>query len=253
MYYQYIDFETGEKVYNPFNKYMVNERKIKLCLGKPGPGAKWFDFVIKQIQEDSESKTFTYTCKSQFVNELSKSGFDLVLDNELENNMGTIDQLAATILEGSDWAVGNNDNLKQYIEEPLYRLKTCEELNATNMETNGPLVVPKGEYIYAFYSHINDKVSDLQFLYSANGVFERDDKLVIIKEDYDNYVDFKESTYVCVVAITQSVIVSPSISRYFFSSSFSRFSEISLILVFTNLTIYAVKTPNSGITTTSII
>ena len=29
MYYQYIDFETGEKVYNPFNKYMVNERKIK--------------------------------------------------------------------------------------------------------------------------------------------------------------------------------------------------------------------------------
>jgi hypothetical protein len=64
MYYQYVDFETGKKVYNPFNKYMVNERKIKLRLGKPGSGAKWFDFVIKQIQEDSESKAFTYTCKS---------------------------------------------------------------------------------------------------------------------------------------------------------------------------------------------
>jgi hypothetical protein len=112
MYYQYIDFETGEKVYNPFNKYMVNERKIKLRLGEPNKKVEWYDFVIKQIQEDSESKAFTYTCKSQAINELSKTGFDLVLDNELENNMGTIKQLASTILEGSDWSVGECENLK---------------------------------------------------------------------------------------------------------------------------------------------
>ena len=188
MYYQYVDFETGKKVYNPFNKYMVNERKIKLRLGKPGSGAKWFDFVIKQIQEDSESKAFTYTCKSQFVNELSKSGFDLVLDNELENNMGTVDQLATTILEGSDWSVRKGDNLKQFIEEPLYRLKTFVDLSAKNMETEASITIPAGSYIYAFYSHVNDKVSDLQFLYSSDDVFERDDKLVIDKVKYPNYI-----------------------------------------------------------------
>jgi hypothetical protein len=42
MYYQYIDTETGEKTYNPFIKYMVNERKVKLNYD-----GKWYDFVIK--------------------------------------------------------------------------------------------------------------------------------------------------------------------------------------------------------------
>jgi hypothetical protein len=33
IYYQYIDPITGEKTYNPFNKYLTNERKVKLRVG----------------------------------------------------------------------------------------------------------------------------------------------------------------------------------------------------------------------------
>ena len=40
MYYRYVDNRTGEKIYNPFNKYMVNERKVKLRVGE-GEDAKW--------------------------------------------------------------------------------------------------------------------------------------------------------------------------------------------------------------------
>jgi hypothetical protein len=70
----------------------------------------------------------------------------------------------------------------------LYRLKTFVTLPAKNMETEASITIPAGSYIYAFYSHINDKVSDLQFLYSSNDVFERDDKLVIDKIKYPNYI-----------------------------------------------------------------
>ena len=61
------------------------------------------DFVIKNISEDSSTKAFTYTCKDLFVNELSKTGFELEFDNELGNNMGNLPTLAEKILEGSDW------------------------------------------------------------------------------------------------------------------------------------------------------
>lgn len=199
MYYQYIDTETGEKTYNPFIKYMTNERKVKLKYD-----GKWYDFVIKQIQENSDTKAFTYTCKDQFVNELSKTGFDLVLDNELENNMGTVVQLAETILEGSDWRIDkdNTQNLKQFIEEPLYKIQFTS-INYDNTNNPVPLVECmepikeqdtltleklEGQYIYVFYSHINDQVSDLQFLYTSEEKFSTDDKLVIDKDKYSNYL-----------------------------------------------------------------
>ena len=69
---------------------MTNERKVKLRVGDIS-NPKWYDFVIKQIQENSETCAFTYTCKDQFINELSKTGFEIELDSELENNMGTVE------------------------------------------------------------------------------------------------------------------------------------------------------------------
>ena len=183
MYYQYIDTETGEKIDNPFIPYMVNERKVKLQLD-----GEWYDLVIKQIQENSETKAFTYTCKDQSVNELSKTGFDLVLDSELENNMGTIEQLAETILEGSDWKLAASDKLKQFVEEPLYEIVLGENISAKEMETEVEIAIPKGKKIYGFYSHVNDKISDFQFLYEENENFAVDDDLVIDKVEHPNYI-----------------------------------------------------------------
>ena len=199
MYYQYVDTETGEKVYNPFIPYMVNERKVKLKYN-----GEWYDFLVKQIQENSETKAFTYTCKDQFVNELSKSGFELVLDNELENNMGTITKLAATILEGSDWKLdeeGTSD-LKQYKEEPLYRVQLGTEIAATNMLDKTEFIIAEGKHIYVFYSSINDKKSQWQFLYAEEDFKVNDD--LLIDREYPNYiidVNYEENGYPSFVAL----------------------------------------------------
>ena len=98
MYYTYVDTETGKRETNPFLNLLVNERKVKV-LWK----GKWYDLVVKSIQENSGDKSITYTCKDLFVNELSKTGFELEFDNELMNNQGTVQELAGRVLEGTDW------------------------------------------------------------------------------------------------------------------------------------------------------
>ena len=193
MYYRYVDNRTGEKTYNPFNKYMVNERKVKLRVGE-GEDAKWYDFIIKNVQENSETCAFTYTCKDQFVNELSKTGFELVFDNELENNMGTVDYLAGKILEGSDWEVKPGDNLKQFIEEPLYKIGINAALEGVKILETGEAFTmsdfKEGEnrYIYAFYSQINNQEGKLQFLYTEEADFKTNDDLIIDKVEHPNYI-----------------------------------------------------------------
>jgi hypothetical protein len=109
MYSLYYDEETGKMESNPFLKLLVNERKVKLRYELKGE-TQWYDFIIKDIKESSDTKTFTYTCKDLFINELSKSGFDIELDPELENNMGNIIDLATRVLEESDWRIGNNND-----------------------------------------------------------------------------------------------------------------------------------------------
>jgi hypothetical protein len=85
MYSHYWDEVANKLVWNPFMQYLTNERKVKLKYN-----GKWYDFVIKNINEDSATKAFTYTCKDLFLNELSKTGFELEFDTELGNNMGTL-------------------------------------------------------------------------------------------------------------------------------------------------------------------
>ena len=190
MYYRYFDNQTGQLEYNPFIPYLTNERKVKLKYN-----GEWYDLIIKQIQENSETKAFTYTCKSQFINELSKTGFELEFDNELENNMGTVDYLAEQILEGSDWELETSETLKQFIEEPLYRITLGQQITARNMETNGAENITAGQKIYAFYSQINDKKPELQFLFADTEVDENgdnkfivNDDLIIDKKEHPNYV-----------------------------------------------------------------
>lgn len=196
MYYKYYDEELDEITFNPFHKLLTNERKIKLRYGAPdATDTKWYDLIIKNVQENSENNTFVYTCKDQFVNELSKSGFNIQLDTELENNMGTITKLANTILEDSDWKVRDiNDTLIQYTEEPLYKIQlksgTYTAINVLNEDETITIVAEDNapKYIYAFYSMITDKKSELQFLYSSSNEFKKDDDYVIDREKHPNYL-----------------------------------------------------------------
>ena len=107
IYSKYYDKKSDALVKNPYISYLTNERKIKLKFYEKGK-IKWLDFIIKDIQEQSENFLINYTATDLFINELSKSGLNLVFENELENNMGTVNELGAVVLEGTDWRIGDD-------------------------------------------------------------------------------------------------------------------------------------------------
>ena len=182
MYSHYYSEQTGEMVKNPFINYLINERKIKLRYGSANDkNAKWYDLVIKNIQENSETKTYTYTAKDLFINELSKSGFDLEFDSELENNIGTVEELGEKILAESDWRLkSTGEKLKQTVEEPLYLIQLKQSIKVKNMENESEtLTIASGKFVYGFYNNIVNKQGFVQFLYNAQGVYEIDDDHVI--------------------------------------------------------------------------
>lgn len=182
LYSRYYNEDSEQIESNPFLKLLVNERKVKLRLGSLGSAdCEWYDFIIKEVKENSDNKAFSYTCKDLFINELSKTGFGIQLDPELENNMGTICQLAETILDESDWQVGdNNDIIDQTKEEPLYALKLNKSQTAINMQdTQDKMFIEAGKIIYVFYSDITNKETNLQFLYCKDEEYQVDDDRVI--------------------------------------------------------------------------
>lgn len=180
LYSQYYDEDLQGFVDNPFIKLLINERKIKIRDGLPGK-CKWYDLIIKNIQEDSENKVFSYTAKDQFINELSKTGFDLEFAPELENNTGTVVQLGERILEDSDWKIKEgSDILQQTKNEPLYEITLNREIVGTNMiDSADSITISAGKKIYAFYSSVVGQNSYFQFLYSPDP-YELDDDYVII-------------------------------------------------------------------------
>ena len=170
MFYTYRDEQTGEKRQNPFLNLLVNERKVKVFWKD-----KWYDLVIKNIQEDSNGKSITYTCKDLFINELSKNGFNLEFDNELENNQGTVTELGARVLEGTEWQLdgAGSDSIKQEKEEPLYTA-ISKAVTARNQKTGENVSIPSGKIIYLFYSSVINKSNPCQFLYDETQQYKRD-------------------------------------------------------------------------------
>ena len=144
---KYYD-DNGELIDNPFVDLLVNERKVKLRYD-----GEWYDFIIKSIQENSENETFTYTAKDLFINELSKNGFNLQLDTELENNQGTITKLAEYTLAETDWQVDKNNSeiIQQFNEEALYEIILNSSIIVTNMQNKEEtLEIASGQTIYGF-------------------------------------------------------------------------------------------------------
>ena len=189
LYYTYIDNETGEKVQNPFISLLVNERKVK-CKWED----HWYDFVIKNIQEDSNGKSISYTCEDLYINELSKTGFNLEFDQELNNNQGTAQELAEKVLEGTDWVVDkdNSDHILQTIEEPLYKATLSKSLKVKD-KNNVEKTIAQGEVIYLFYSVIEKKPNYIQFIYNTS--YETENNSQILKENNCYSVEMSWATF----------------------------------------------------------
>lgn len=203
LYLSYIDTTTGERIDNPFVKLLVNERKVKAYWdnGQEDVNDKWYDLVVKDISEDSDSNTVTYTCEDLFINELGKSGFELNFSDEANNNQGTIYELATAVLDGTDWQLDekNTDHLLQTQEEALYKVTitntdnilagpyakgflniTTNEYNKIDNNSNKTCYIP-----YSMVPHSDDEVADmttLQFIYAPEYTTEFS-SMVITNED----------------------------------------------------------------------
>lgn len=200
LYLSYIDTTTGERIDNPFVKLLVNERKVKAYWdnGQEDINDKWYDLVVKDISEDSDSNTVTYTCEDLFINELGKSGFELNFSDEANNNQGTIYELATAVLDGTDWKLDeeNTDHLLQTQEEALYEVKITNTDALTGIYAKGFLNITKDEYEiipinklcylpYSMVPHSDDELSDMtavQFIYAPEYTTEFS-SMVITNED----------------------------------------------------------------------
>ena len=214
----------GELLDNPFIPLLTNERKIKLRIGEPysfydekkvyrkelaekeDTEDKWLDFIIKIVDESKKDEKNTYTCKELFTTELGKNGYAITLADELENNYGTLNELANRILQNSGWTVGSSYIPKEYHAEQLFKLYNQDD---TGQITLTQMIAPSGSEP-AKVSGV--KVADLYFfasdmeavngewhlknstpqVYYKNGGFiiddADDDRIIIDPDDSYNYI-----------------------------------------------------------------
>ena len=184
LYYSYIDNKTGERVKNPFVDYLTNERKIKVYWeGKKGED-KWYDLIIKQIVEDTAKHTFTYTCEDQYLTELSRTGFDLEFQTELQNNIGTAKDLVERTIDKTDWQFLEGDKIYQETEEPVYEVRIESNFIALKNPDDASEEIISGNSALIYYScapDINNLKTTCQFYYNGSTTWQQDvnDMLVI--------------------------------------------------------------------------
>ena len=181
----------GKRYKNPFIPYLVNERKIK-ALWKD----KWYDLIIKTSQEDSLEKSITYTCTDLFINELSKTGFDITLNAELNNNQGNVLELGQTVLKDTDWHIDINDSdiIQQYSEEPVYEAITLASRIVINDSQSSEVNLANNSKILVFYKQIQDflnttsigqsKIQSIQFAFSDHYTHDGTNQLVTNADCY---------------------------------------------------------------------
>lgn len=187
LYNNYFDEEEDKYVTNPFLAYLTNERKVKLKYN-----GKWYDFIVKNIEENSEDNSFRYTLVDSFINELSKTGFNIEISEKQENAIGTVKELAGNVLKASqtDWCLGEVELFRQTQEEPLlpYTLEPGQTITAVNLDTllsdNPERITLVGKdtpktIIYVFYGCAINPTEPVQFLYREDGLYTVDDDGVI--------------------------------------------------------------------------
>ena len=184
--YKYFDPYTGnEDVINPFVGLLTNERKVKLHYD-----GEWYEFIIKEHSESSDGLEWTYTCTDAFVLELSKRGYNITFDTELNNNQGTARELAEETLKDTEWQIPDDgvDNFKQLVAEPIYKatLNSVSGIEIINASGDGTEIPGASASIYLFYSYVkNQSGKFVQFIIrDENREYIIDDKNVITDTNF---------------------------------------------------------------------
>lgn len=187
--YRYYDESLEDFQTNPFTTLMINERKLKLNYD-----GEWFEFIVKNIQENNSQHLFTYEAIDLHINELSKNGYNIQLETEMQNNMGTSDELGARVLEDTEWQVvksnevvtlSNGEKLQSEViqqtkVETLMIYHLTESITAVNMRNKSQiLALEPGAVIYIPQSSFSAGEKHIQFFYTQDK-FEVDKEGIII-------------------------------------------------------------------------
>ena len=122
---KYFDSEKGDYVKNELLEDLYNERKLKLYYD-----GDWYEFYVKSIQEDKQFKSImkTITCTDSFIDELSRTGYEVEFSPDLNNSveeLGTfmetednerIKDSSKAILDGSVWDYRPDMNVGDFTE-----------------------------------------------------------------------------------------------------------------------------------------
>ena len=196
LYYKYVDTQTGEKIANPYIPYLVNERKIKV-LWKD----EWYDLLVKQIKENQVDHVFNYVCEDSYITELSRTGFELEFATELQNNIGTAQELVEKVIDGTEWQYDEegSDVIHQETEEAVYESTTLNSFTAQKAPDEQDTTIEAGRAILIFYSSAYDKDNlkpKCQFYYTTDESWKQDvnDMLVINGDCYEVEVEWTQNS-----------------------------------------------------------
>lgn len=206
LYKQYIDTITGKKVENPFYPWLISERKVKLQYK-----GETYDFIVKNIKENSSTHLCTYQLEDALVQELSKNGFNIVLDEKVDNgsNMGTAKELASRVLKETDWTVSNESEvLVETADEHLVYLTNIDKIKAVRIwdqkkmtkgvdyQENVFVEIPANSTLLAFYSSCTSKPYRFQFIYLENyDNLTTDENRIITNKDCQYFIDYFPENY----------------------------------------------------------
>lgn len=202
MYKKYIDSETGEEITNPFMRYLINERKVKLYYEN-----KWYDFIIKRVVETSSNYLYQFELEDALVQELSKNGFGVTFDPSMNNNYGTAKKLAEDTLKDTDWTVESEVIVQKVEEHLVYVSYSGEKLVATQLIDQQNLwlgveektlqeIDTQDKIFLAFYSSCTTKPHRFQFIVLDNNkeIF-LDEKQIILNENCQYFIEYEEHQY----------------------------------------------------------
>ena len=178
---KYDDNLTGKQISNPLINQVIDQSKLKLwrderwwnpfkgegtfdektgCVTYEGgwEQGRWYEFIVtNRSQKHSKRRLiYTYSCDSLFMNELSRTGYDLefVPDTDImsANGMGTAHELAERIVEGTDWQYIKTEVFPDYKEE--YNAITGETIKVPLATDQIEFAKGLGQYVYCYTTKV---------------------------------------------------------------------------------------------------
>lgn len=119
---RFFNSEVGDYVQNELIENLFNEQKIKLKFKN-----QWYEMVVKSINEKKNFKSVMkdFTCSDGFIDELSRTGYDIYLDPEANNSVNEIHDFMDETLKNSIWDYRpewNWGDFTEYKEERFYKI-----------------------------------------------------------------------------------------------------------------------------------